>query len=118
MDDLTSAPPVAPELRSAAVQRTEPMKRKKPNLSTLVAARVNAGRRRPSHEVSQAPFLRLSDEHAECASIDAPPAQPTSTTPAHIHDLLGKVQRVIRAAEISECRNVSELRLLQECIDA
>src|SRR5438270_6319489 len=102
MDDLTSAPPAAPTARSVAGRGAEPMKRKKPNLSTLIAARVNTARRRPSRD--QGPLLRLSGDHGECGPIDAGCSQSTSAAPAHIHDLLGKLQRIIRAAEISECR--------------
>src|SRR5437867_1399182 len=92
------------------------MNRKKSKISPLIAARVNTCRRRPSGPAPSqaAPFLRLSAG----ASADAQRTVAQSAVPLQIHALLTKSQRVIHAAEISECNTVAELRLLQESIDA
>lgn len=93
------------------------MNRKKPSLSPLIAARVNTTRRGPwsPRAAKTGPPLRLSDSNEARAGTNRPEMSPS--VPAQIHALLCRLQRVVRTAEISECRNVVELRLLQECID-
>jgi len=86
----------------------------------LIAARVRAARRPPSpgEDSAPPPYLRLANGN-NSGDVAARPEQETSSVdPTQIQALMVKLQGVVRTAEIGDCRNVAEIRLLQDCIDA
>lgn len=94
------------------------MNRKPSKLTPLIAARIHTNRRRPAQQPSSSepPVLRLTEERNESDPTDSR-APAGCATPEQIHALLTRLQQVTATADINECRNVAELRLLQECID-